>query len=327
VSREGVAAEEVWRARAPAKVNLVLRVGPRRDDGYHDLETLMVPLDLSDAIEVRLRRGRPGPVTCRTPGRPELDGPSNLAARAAEAFRRRFGVRDAVAITVVKRVPVTAGLGGGSSDAAAVLRALARAYGVRQPAAVAEAGLEVGSDVPFFLGAGASWAEGRGERLTPARVPPLELVLVYPTDPALAIRAGDAYRWLDDARAAVPEETPAVPEQLKSRVTRMRWRPGALQNDLQGPCFARHPALAALASHLVGQGANASIMSGSGPTVFGLFEDRGTARRAAASARGRWGGAAEGHVVRTLQRHPGVSRWKSPRSGSSPSARRSSRRT
>jgi 4-diphosphocytidyl-2-C-methyl-D-erythritol kinase len=308
------AAEEAWRARAPAKVNLVLRVGPRRADGYHDLATLMVPLGLADEVEVRVRRGRAGPVTCRTPGRPELDGPSNLAARAAESFRRRFGVRDAIAITVAKRIPVTAGLGGGSSDAAAVLRALARAYRVRQPAALGAAALEVGSDVPFFLGAGAAWAEGRGERLTPAEVPPLDLVLVYPVDPALAIRAGDAYRWLDEARGAVG---------VKSAVTRRRWRAGALENDLEAPCFERHPALAALASHLVGQGAKASIMSGSGPTVFGLFDDRGTARRAAASARERWGEAAEVHVVRTLRRLPGVSRWTSPRSGSSPSARRS----
>jgi len=310
-----------YRVRAPAKVNLVLRVGPCRADGYHDLATLMVPLDLADVVEVRVRRGRAGPVTCRAPGRPELDGPDNLAARAAEAFRRRFGITDAVAITVEKRIPVTAGLGGGSSDAAAVLRALARAHHVTDREALAAVALEVGSDVPFFLGRGAAWAGGRGERLTPAEVPPLDLVLLYPTDPALAIRAGDAYRWLDAARHD------GVASGGKRLSRRGPWRAGALENDLQSPCLQRHPPLRTALAHLVGRGAKTAIMSGSGPTVFGLFADRASARRAVASIGEEWGPRAELHVVRTLQRHPGVSRWKSPRSGSSRSTRRSSRRT
>ena len=309
-----------YRVRAPAKVNLVLRVGPRRADGYHDLATLMVPLDLADVVEVRLRDG-PGPVTCRAPGRPELDGPGNLAARAAEAFRRRFGTTEGVAIRVEKRIPVTAGLGGGSSNAAAVLRALARAHHVTDREALAAVALEVGSDVPFFLGRGAAWAGGRGERLTPVEVPPLDLVLLYPTDPALAIRAGDAYGWLDAARQ---DALSGGRNRLSPRGT---WRVGALENDLERPCLQRHPPLRTALAHLVGRGAKAAIMSGSGPTVFGLFADRAAARQAAASIGEGWGSSAELHVVRSLQRHPGVSRWKSPRSGSSPSARRSSRRT
>src|SRR5574340_641326 len=161
----------------------------------------MVPLDLADEVEVRVSARR-GPVTCAVPGSPELDGPDNLAARAAEAVRRRFGVERGIAIRIAKRIPVTAGLGGGSSDAAAVIRCLARALGLRDRTSLAEVALEVGSDVPFFLGPGAAWAAGRGERLTPAEVEPLDLVLLYPPDPALAIRAGDAYRWLDAARQA-----------------------------------------------------------------------------------------------------------------------------
>ena len=312
--------ELVLRARAPAKVNLVLRVGPRRPDGYHDLETLMVPLDLADEILVRVVRGRRGPVTCRVPGRPELDGPGNLAARAAEALRRHLGVADRIDVTIEKRIPVTAGLGGGSSDAASVLRALARAYEVRKLSTLASAALEVGSDVPFFLGQGPAWATGRGELLTPARVPALDLVLVYPKDPALAIRAGDAYQWLDAAR----RKGIAPAEALSS--SHEEWSPSLARNDLQGPCFERHPTLETAAGDLVGQGATVAIMSGSGPTVFGIFPDRAAARRTAAGAQ-EAGSGIEVHVARTLQRHPGVSRWKSPKSGSSPSAKKSSRRT
>ena len=311
----------VLRAHAPAKVNLVLRVGPLRGDGYHDLLTLLVPIDLRDELRVTVRRGRRGPVTCRVPAVPALDGASNLAARAAEAFRRRFGVRDRIDITLDKRIPVTAGLGGGSSDAAAVLRALGRAYAIRDRAALAATALEVGSDVPFFLGGGPAWATGRGERLERASVPPLDLVLLHPRDPAMSIRAGDAYHWLDATRQSTPE-----PSADRGAPSIARWRPSLAGNDLQGPCFERHPRLAELVAHLVGQGATTAIMSGSGPTVFGIFADRASARRAASGAQGI-GVEVDVHVVRTLQRHPGVSPWKSPRSASSPSPRRSSRHT
>jgi 4-diphosphocytidyl-2-C-methyl-D-erythritol kinase len=300
--------------RAPAKVNLVLRVGPLRPDGFHDLQSLMVPLDLADAVDVSIAR-RAGPVTCRVPGRPELDGERNLAARAALAFRERFGISFGIAIRIAKRVPVTAGLGGGSSDAAAVLRILARAFRVRDRAALAEVALGIGSDVPFFLGPGPAWAAGRGERLAPTDVPPLHLVLVYPSAPALAIRARDAYRWLDASRAG--RAVPALPR-------RGAFRSSRLGNDLDGPCFARHPALAALRGLLVGQGATGAIMSGSGPTLFGVFSGRTAAVRAAkAIAAKESGGGVQVFTVRTVRAQPGVSPWRSPRSASSPSTRRS----
>jgi 4-diphosphocytidyl-2-C-methyl-D-erythritol kinase len=299
---------------APAKVNLVLRVGPLRPDGFHDIDSLMVPLDLGDDVEVRVG-ARAGPVTCRVPGHPELDGPGNLAARAAEAFRRRFGVDRAVAIRIGKRTPITAGLGGGSSDAAAVLRCLARAFRVRDAAALEAVALEIGSDVPFFLGPGPAWAAGRGERLAPAKVAPLHLVLAYPTDPALAIRAGDAYRWLDAAR---PDPARAG---IPRRPARFGLRHAA--NDLEPPCLARFARLSTLRGRLVSLGATVAMMSGSGPTVFGLYAGR-RAAMAAARALAREGGS-EVRVLaaRTTERHPRVVSWRSPRSASSRSRRRS----
>ena len=306
--------------RACAKVNLVLRVGPLRADGYHDLATLMAPIDLADEVVVRVTPGRAGPVTCRVPGRPDLDGPSNLAARAAEIFRARFGVRDAVSIRIVKHIPVVAGLGGGSADAAAALRALARACRIRDRAGLAAAALEVGSDVPFFLAKGPAWAEGRGERLRPALVPPLHLVVLYPRDPHLAIRAGDAYRWLDASRRAGSSPVPLRPSLHPPFTSRL------MQNDLQGPCFDRYPMLKSLSQHLVGAGATRAMMSGSGPSIFGIFGRRAEAVLAAGRLSGIEAGV-EFHVVRTLQRHPGVTPWKSPRSASSPSPKRSSRPT
>jgi 4-diphosphocytidyl-2-C-methyl-D-erythritol kinase len=307
-------------ARAHAKVNLVLRVGPARADGYHELESLLVPLDLCDLVRVRVGARR-GPVTCRVPGRPDLSGPGNLAARAAAAFRERFGLTRAVAIHIQTRIPVVAGLGGGSSDAAAALRCLARACGVADRRALAEVALSIGSDVPFFLGAGPAWVTGRGEHLAPTRVEPLHLVLAYPPDARLAIRAGDAYRWLDEARAGSPERV--FQETARAR----SFRSGATQNDLWAPCLGRHPELGTIRDALVSAGALSAIMSGSGPTVFGIFASRRDARRAATAVRGAGAPGLEVHLARTLQRQPGVTRWRSPRSASSRSTRRSSRPT
>jgi 4-diphosphocytidyl-2-C-methyl-D-erythritol kinase len=305
------------RSPAPAKVNLVLRVGPARPDGFHDLETLLVPLDLEDEVRVAVHRGRPGPVACRCPGHPELDGPGNLAARAAEALRARLGRDDAVDIEILKRIPVTAGLGGGSSDAAAVIRCLASAYGCRGRRLLREVALSVGSDVPFFLGAGPAWGRGRGERLRSAKAPDLHLVLVYPRDPELAIRAGEAYAWLDAARAGK-----RMPRRGRARATHP-------ENDLMEPCLERRRALRPLAGWLAASGAASPIMSGSGPTFFGSFQERGGARAAARRLAGRrvGSGGVEVIVARTQMRMPGVSPWKSARSASSRSRRTSSRRT
>ncbi len=300
---------------APAKVNLVLRIGPLRPDGYHELLSLMVPLDLGDPVDVRISP-RPGPITCQVPGRPELSGPGNLGARAAHAFRERFGLRNGIAVRIEKRIPVTAGLGGGSSDAAAVIRCLARAFRVRDRAALTEVALSIGSDVPFFLGPGPAWARGRGERLRPLDVPSVPLVLVYPSDPSLAIRAGEAYRWLDDLRQG---------RRLPRRLVRpRRFSLPRAGNDLEEPCLAHRPSLPPLLGLLSGAGAVRAMMSGSGPTVFGLFSSMGAARRGALTIREECCGLqADVFVVRTMRGQPRVTPWRSPRSASSRSMKRS----
>ena len=297
---------------APAKVNLVLRVGNLRHDGFHEVSSLMVPLDLADRVDVRVG-ARPGPVTCRVPGRPELDGPGNLAARAAEGFRDRFAVDRAITIRIDKKVPVTAGLGGGSSDAAAVLRCLTRAFRVRDAKALAEVALSVGSDVPFFLVPGPAWAGGRGETLRPARVPPLHLVLLFPEDPTLAIRASEAYRWLDASRNGPSAPLPRP----------RRFATTLLGNDLEPPCLAERPVLSRFLRRLQSAGAAAVMMSGSGPTVFGVFESRRAALKAARELAKEVGRAVRVLTARTASRQPGVTSWRSPRSASSPSTRRS----
>jgi 4-diphosphocytidyl-2-C-methyl-D-erythritol kinase len=300
-----------FRCPAHAKVNLVLRVGPSRPDGFHEISTLLVPLDLADEVQVTVG-DRPGPVTCRCPGYPDLDGPGNLAARAAQALRERLGRTERVDIRIEKRIPVVAGLGGGSADAAATLRCLARAWRVGGRELPAEVALGIGSDVPFFLGSGPAWAGGRGERLRPVRVAPRHLVLLYPRDPALAIRAGDAYRWLDLDRG------PALPRRGKASARRP-------ENDLMAPCVARRPSLQVLAGWLEDAGATAPIMSGSGPTMVGSYADLRSARAAARQLAGRRldGAGVDVIVARSLARMRGAAPWRSPRSASSRSTRTS----
>lgn len=304
------------RCPAHAKVNLVLRVGPVRPDGYHELVTLFAPLDLADDVAVEVG-DRAGPVTCRCPGHPELDGPANLAARAALALRERLGRRDRVAIRIEKRIPVVAGLGGGSADAAAVLRCLARAWRVKDRALLAEVALGVGSDVPFFLGDGPAWATGRGERLRPATVAPRWLVLLFPRAPSMAIRAGDAYRWLDEDRAGG-----ATPRRGRADARR-------IENDLMAPCLERRPRLRFLAEWLDNARAGQIFMSGSGPTVVGSFTGSRSARAAAAVLSGREveGAPVDVIIARTVGRMRGATPWRSPRSASSRSTRKSSRPT
>lgn len=294
------------RLDAPGKINLSLRVVGRRADGFHLLDSRFVLLELADRLLLL-----PGCSGLRVEGEGVAGLPldaTNLAWRGLIA-----GLGDephTVCLALDKRIPVASGLGGGSSDAAAVLRCLARAFRIRDAAALAEIALEIGSDVPFFLGPGPAWAEGRGEDLTPADVPPQHLVLVYPADPALAIRAGDAYRWLDATRQG---RRPRLAPRFA------RFEPSLAGNDLEPPCVGERPRLATLLGLLVGRGAAAAIMSGSGPTVFGLFPDRNAAARAARALAEEIG---ERDVTilaaRTVRRHPGVTPWRSPRFASSP---------
>jgi 4-diphosphocytidyl-2-C-methyl-D-erythritol kinase len=289
---------------APAKVNLGLRVTGVRPDGYHELDSLFVPLDLCDAVHLEVREGEPAGADVSVevaPGVPGAvpAGPGNLAARAAAAFLERAGLRARVSVRLVKRIPSPGGLGGGSSDAAAVLRGLA----ARFPAALSwddlrALGLALGADVPFFLGpdgAGPtpSRVTGVGERVEslPA-IPALDLALVHPGP---ALETARVYAEFD-ARDALTgpggaptmpalqglpaEEDPSDPDRWRSA----EWLSRLCVNDLEPAARRLCPAIAALREALSASGALAVGLSGSGPTVFGIFRDAPAASKALAGA-------------------------------------------
>ena len=253
------------RVRAPAKVNLYLKVLGQRPDGYHEIESIMAPLSLHDDVELSACTGS-GEVNIRCPGFTELESPDNLASRAARAFLEATCWRADISITLKKRIPLAAGLGGGSSDAAAVLRGCARlapfACGAETLHELAAA---IGSDVPFFLLGGPALATGRGTELEPVELPRLWLVL------ACAPFGHETSRIY----ALTKRLTKASPGGIKSHLVSPAVRIEAggvmeLVNHLQVAGEERSPEVRRVRESLVEAGALGALMSGSGPSVFGV---------------------------------------------------------
>ena len=268
---------------APAKLNLGLRVVGRRSDGYHLLESLFVPLDLADRLRIEVEPAAQTSISVALVGHTGdvPAGDDNLAAGAARAFLDAAGLAARVTLTLDKQIPVGAGLGGGSSDAAAILRALARhfANALSDPALAAIA-VRLGADVPFFLDPRPAWITGIGEQIEPVpEFPPLDVLLVTPAPP---LATADVFRAFDVAL------TPPSPSR---RMLALRsgsgWLPSAalLANDLEPIAARLRPGIGRIRSELERLGAQAVAMSGSGPTVFGLFRDVEQAQTASKEGR------------------------------------------
>ncbi|MFP8877037.1 MAG: 4-(cytidine 5'-diphospho)-2-C-methyl-D-erythritol kinase [Myxococcota bacterium] len=262
---------------APAKINLGLRVLGRRTDGYHELDSLLLPLDLADEIELELRPAARASVEIEVAGDAPEDA-SNLAVRAARAYLAARERPLAVSIRLRKLTPAAAGLGGGSSDAAAVLRGLHESQpgDITQPE-LAQLALELGADVPFFLDPRPSRVGGIGERVEPiAGLPSLALLLV---NPGLPVPTAAVYQAFDAEEAPVGREPPPLPD-----FSRPEARDAALcelaRNDLESPALRICPALAETRDALQAVGARAVGLSGSGGTFYGVFADLPEARSA-----------------------------------------------
>jgi 4-diphosphocytidyl-2-C-methyl-D-erythritol kinase len=261
---------------APAKINPFLRVLGRRDDGFHELETLILPVSLADEVRVHAYAD---PSMFRTlsfgldvTGEPALTrgvpvDETNLALRAAAALAEAVGPKGFADIVLDKRVPAAAGLGGGSSDAAAVLTALNDLWGSALSLdALAEIGARVGSDVPALLSGMPTLARGRGERVQPAAVAEFEWVLVaFP----FGVRTKDAFEWWDADGAPTGPEPWELLEALSAGDAT-----GAgplLFNDLEASVIARHPEIGRAKGLLLAEeGVAGVVMCGSGASLAGL---------------------------------------------------------
>lgn len=258
--------------RSPAKVNLFLRIVGRRPDGYHELVSLMCPLTLADEVRLRIGEG-PLTVTCDHPDVPEDE--TNLALGAARRFMKAASVDFELGITIEKKIPVAAGLGGGSSNAAAVLSGLNDHFGrPLSSSALADTALAIGADVPFFLSGRPALATGIGEILRPVGpLPPFHVVLLCPS---YGLSTAAVYKNLNLALTKCKKIHKSYPlERQDFDVARH------LCNDLEDVAASMHPDILVAKASLLDHGASGALMSGSGPTVFGLFKEAERARSAA----------------------------------------------
>jgi 4-diphosphocytidyl-2-C-methyl-D-erythritol kinase len=248
--------------KVPAKINLYLRVLGKRDDGYHEIESLIQAVDIYD--EITLERSDTIEITCDDPSLP-LDE-SNLAFNAAHTLQNRFYF-PGVKIDLVKRIPSGAGLGGGSADAAFVLRGLCRLYGLApSPEEMLEIAAGIGSDVPFFLSGGQAQVTGRGEIVRSIHLPNrYDIVVIVPP---VTISTADVY---NDVRIDLTKESEPILLGKRISVSRFERLVKRFSNDLEEAVLNKFPELAELRGTLMESGATRSSMTGSGSAFFGLF--------------------------------------------------------
>lgn len=270
---------------ARAKLNLSLDVLSRREDGYHDLRMVMQTVDLADVLSLSPSAQEGVRVRSNLRYLPGDEG--NLAAVAARKFWEATGCKgEGLAIEIDKRIPVCAGMGGGSSDAAAVLRALNELSGQRLPVErLAEIGAQVGSDVPYCVLGGTALAEGRGERLTP--LPALPDCWIVVCKPPFPISTPELFRCIDGRRIRCRPDTDGILAALEAHDLAGVAR--RLYNVFEDVLTGRRGAeIARLKNELTSHGALGAAMSGTGPTVFGIFEGESRARDAYQALKGQY---------------------------------------
>ncbi len=284
---------------APAKINLFLHVLGRRADGYHDLQTVLCLIDLADWVDIERRDDGQLRRTGDVIGAPDDD----LALRAARALKQQTGTRHGADIAITKRIPAGAGLGGGSSDAATTLVALNRLWNTGlDRTQLAELGLALGADVPFFVHGANAFAEGRGERLSPITPVPAYYSVVWPQVHVSTKEIFEDAGLTRNTKATKMADFSAVAGAIvpASAGERTNGVSAALfgVNDLEPVARRRHPVIDQVLAHLSRFGA--ARMTGSGSAVFAVTPNATAAHAAVADLPPGW----QGWAVRGLQEHP-----------------------
>lgn len=252
--------------KAPAKINLSLDVLHKRSDGYHEVNMVMTTIDLADRVE--LTDLYSDTIQIISHNRFVPDDERNLAYQAAKLLKEKLGVRRGVAISITKHIPVAAGLAGGSSDAAATLRGLNKLWGLGLSLdELAEIGAEIGSDVPFCVYGGTAVARGRGEKIEHIPAPPPCWVIL--AKPTIGVSTADVYRNLQLQSVHHPDVDGMVKAIKEKNYEKICALAG---NVLESVTLNMHPEVAQIKEQMKRFGADVSLMSGSGPTVFGLVQ-------------------------------------------------------
>ncbi|MBA2503135.1 MAG: 4-(cytidine 5'-diphospho)-2-C-methyl-D-erythritol kinase [Pyrinomonadaceae bacterium] len=279
-----------------AKINLSLRVlGRRETDGYHELETIFQIVSLRDDLIFSERSDNRVELVCDKPHVPTDE--SNLIHRAAVALRNRFNLRKGARIELIKRIPVGGGLGGGSSNAAVALMGLARLWRIESSFdELVETGAKLGADVPFFFTGGTALGTGTGIEITPLEdVEEQHLLIITPDE---KVSTADAYRALRAPFLTKPEGVAMLPSSRAGSLNMSL--EDVLHNDFEPVTFSLHPQFELAKRELVRHGARGALLSGSGASVFGIFDNGESQRRAhdVLKRRGSW----QSFVCTTLKR-------------------------
>ena len=259
-----------------AKINLTLRVLGRRADGYHELSTVFQTISLHDELTFRLRDDARFELACDAPGIPADE--TNLVHRAAVALRERYGANRGASVELCKKIPAGGGLGGGSSNAAIALVGLARLWKLETtPQALAEIGAGLGADVPFFLTGGTALGTGRGTDIhSLADLAPKHLLLITPD---INVSTAEAYKSLH--APALTKPLSPVNLAVSRAQAEISGSPHALlENDFERVVYRLYPEIERARSSLVAAGAGKALLSGSGASVFALFDSLDERERA-----------------------------------------------
>lgn len=269
---------------APAKINLYLAVKGKRADGYHNLETRMLKITLADRLYLATRSSG---ISVECPGSDLPTGEGNLVYLAARGFLAALGTDEGVHIELEKNVPVAAGLGGGSSDAAAVLRGLNTLYGYPLSfRKLVDLARPLGADVPFFVhDCNVAWATGIGDEILAEDISPAWWIVLV--NPGFSVST----KWVYENFRLTTGGNPYILASDFAHGNNASAGPGILPlyNDLEAVTIGKYPELGRIKSELLADGALAALMSGSGPTVFGLFENKAQADNSVAGFAQRFG--------------------------------------
>ncbi len=259
-----------------AKINLSLRVIGRREDGYHELDTVFQTISLHDTLKFSAPDN--GEITFSCDDHSLPSDSHNLVVRAANALRDRFATKTGAHIRLEKRIPTHAGLGGGSSDAAATLIGLTRLWKLRtSKQELSELAVRLGADVPFFLYGGTAHGTGIGDRLEPQPDVPEKFLLIVKGN--ANISTTEAYKTLD-ARSLTSPNSKTILSRSPAKEVFDNQYVASLQNDFEAVAFSLQPEVETAKTALLRAGARAAMLAGSGSAVFGIFDSENARRRA-----------------------------------------------
>lgn len=270
----------MYYVKAPAKINLTLDTLYKRDDGYHEVEMIMTTVDLADRIGLETRAD--GRIEIVSVDRFIPSDAKNLAYQAAALLKKTYCVREGVSITIEKHIPVAAGLAGGSSDAAATLRGLNHVWDLNLSLdELAELGAQIGSDVPFCVYGGTALATGRGEKID--HLPSPAACWVILAKPVIGVSTAEIYGQLNLDTAYHPDTQAMIRAVKEKDFSRMI---DNLGNTLEDVTLNLYPEVRELKDQMKRFGAEGVLMSGSGPTVFGIVQQESRAQRVVNALRG-----------------------------------------